>query len=614
MRGEPDASSFPNGGTRSTSRARGYSTWDPTSPAFIRSGTNGSTLYIPTCFCSWTGDALDVKTPLLRSSASVSTQASRLLRMIGDSKVKYVTTSLGAEQEFFVVDRSYYAARPDLLFAGRTLFGSKPPKGQELDDHYFATIPPRVLAFIQEVEGELWKLGVPSRASHNEAAPGQHEISPIYETLNIASDHNMIQMELLQDIAMRHNLAVLLHEKPFSNVNGSGKHNNWSLTTDYGLNLLEPSMNPRENILFQVFLTCVLHAVDVHADLLRAAVATPGNDWRLGMSEAPPAIMSVYLGAEIQNLIDWLQTRSLEKKVDTEELKEIDISLLHVGSLAIAPFKRDKTDRNRTSPFAFTGNKFEFRAVGSSQNVGHTMFILNTIMADSIKTFADQLENLLKTKPETSVKVAIHEIINSFISDHKRIIFDGDGYSQEWIIEAEKRGLPNLKETVVALEAFCSSKNIELFNSLNVLNPRETMARYKIYLEHYINTINVEANCVLHISKTFIIPCAIRYQKDLAESINSVSSIFALDQNDPQITNLKKVVSLIGSLIKKSESLSDLIKSKDKNIEIKIQAEWFRDIIKPLLLEIRKNSDNLEEMIDDNIWSLPRYSDMLFTA
>lgn len=569
------------------------------------------TLYIPTCFCSWTGDALDVKTPLLRSVYSLSNQAVRLLRLLGETEVESVQTTLGAEQEFFVVDRSYYAARPDLLFAGRTLFGAKPPKGQELEDHYFATVPQRVLAFIQEVEHELWKVGVPTRARHNEVAPGQHEMAPVFEISNLASDHNMIQMELLREIAHRHGLSCLLHEKPFANVNGSGKHNNWSMMTDKGANLLEPSANPRQNLIFQCFLACILHAVDTHADLLRASIATPGNDWRLGMSEAPPAIMSVYLGADILGLIEWINSCDPNSATGlaSNESGPTD-SFLHLGKAAIAPFRRDRTDRNRTSPFAFTGNKFEFRAVGSSQNVGHTVTVLNTIVADAVRTYSDELEKTVATSK--SLEAAVFTVNQKFLKQHERIIFEGNGYSAEWIAEAAKRGLPNLSETVVALEPFASQKNVELFNSLGVLNPGETLARYNIYLEHYVNTITVEANVVTSMINSTIVPAAIKYSERLAHSITAVEGILGKNEGSPQRALLKQVQELLNKIMTANNALSHALANPPHLPHDKDEAEWVRDNIKPKMVDIRALVDALEPLIEDELWTLPTYAELMF--
>lgn len=578
----------------------------------MRPGTNGATLYIPTCFCSWTGDALDVKTPLLRSAAVLGAQAVRLLRLLGDTTTEFVQTTLGAEQEFFVVDRDFYSARPDLMFSGRTLFGAKPPKGQELEDHYFATVPARVLAFIQEVESELWKVGVPTRARHNEVAPGQHEMAPVFEYSNLAVDHNMIQMELLRETAARHGLACLLHEKPFANVNGSGKHNNWSMCTDSGLNLLDPTSNPRANVLFQCFLSCILRAVDIHADILRGAVATPGNDWRLGMSEAPPAIMSVYLGADILELVEWVMTLDPSATTQSRAEERSDSLFLHLGKAAVAPFRRDRTDRNRTSPFAFTGNKFEFRAVGSSQNCGHIVTVLNTIVADAIRTFSDELEETLLTAP--SLEAATIIVNQKYLKQHMRIIFEGDGYSNDWVVEAKKRGLPNFTETVGALEAFTHAKNIDLFSSLGVLNPRETQARYHIYLEHYVNTINVEANLVVSMVNSTIVPAAINYAKKLAKTIALVKSV-GVDitvHGDPQTALLSKIVSLNNQIINVNNQLQETIGAAPHGQSSKVEAEWIRDNIKPKMVAIRTLVDGLEGLIDGSLWTLPKYSDLMF--
>lgn len=553
-----------------------------------------------------------MKTPLLRSAAALGAQAVRLLRLLGDTTTEFVQTTLGAEQEFFVVDRDFYSARPDLMFAGRTLFGAKPPKGQELEDHYFATIPARVLAFVQEVESELWKVGVPTRARHNEVAPGQHEMAPVFEYSNLAVDHNMIQMELLRETAARHGLACLLHEKPFANVNGSGKHNNWSMCTDTGLNLLDPTSKPRANILFQCFLSCILHAVDVHADILRGAVATPGNDWRLGMAEAPPAIMSVYLGADILEMVEWVLQLDPNNTTQARAEEKSDAPLLHLGKAAVAPFRRDRTDRNRTSPFAFTGNKFEFRAVGSSQNCGHIVTILNTIVADAIRTFANDLEATIKTAP--SLESAIITVNQKYLKQHMRVIFEGDGYSEDWLIEAKKRGLPNFPETVGALESFIQPKNIELFSSLGVLNPRETEARYHIYLEHYVNTINVEANVIVSMVNSTVIPAAINYAQKLAKSIALVKSV-GVDitvLGDPQTALLTKIVTLNNQLINNTSELQTTLAAAPHKVPAKTQAEWIRDNVKPKMLAVRNIVDQLEGIIDGALWTLPKYSDLMF--
>lgn len=618
IRGEPDASSFPNGGIRSTYEARGYTTWDPNSPAFLVEDTNGKTLLIPTCFCSWTGEALDVKTPLLRSTESLSREAVRLLKILGDQKVRSVHSTLGAEQEFFVIDRGFYLARPDLLFAGRTVIGAKPPKGQEMEDHYFATMPPRIIAYLQEVEQQLWRMGIPTKTRHNEVAPGQHEMAPIFEDSNLAADHNMVMMEVLKEVATRHGLVCLLHEKPFASINGSGKHNNWSIATDYGLNLLEPTKNPRDNIVFQVFLAAVLRAVDLHADLLRASIATPGNDFRLGAGEAPPAIISAYLGSEIDELVRELI--AYDDKVDTSAaggrgagdrptLNKM-VSELNIGG-TVAPFKRDRTDRNRTSPFAFTGNKFEFRAVGSSQNVGSTITILNTIAADSIRAIGTEIEKAVSEGLE--LPKAIKRVVSSTLRAHERIIFNGNGYSQEWVEEAERRGLPNLRETVVALAPFESEKNIKLFESLRVLTASEIKSRKNIYYEHYCNTINIEAQCSLNLANAHVIPAGVAYQTQLANSIKAVKEITPNASLDGQYRRLADVSSHLEAVLAASKNLSEKLAERHKHHETpEIHATFFRDVIKPCLGEVRVHSDKLEHLVPDELWTLPKYSDMLF--
>ncbi|XP_004347075.2 glutamine synthetase catalytic region [Capsaspora owczarzaki ATCC 30864] len=618
IRGEPDASSFPNGGIRSTYEARGYTTWDPNSPAFLVKNTNGLTLLIPTCFCSWTGEALDVKTPLLRSSESLSREAVRLLKIIGDHKVRSVHTTLGAEQEFFVIDRGFFLARPDLLFSGRSVIGAKPPKGQEMEDHYFATMPPRVMAYIQEVEQELWLMGIPTKTRHNEVAPGQHEMAPIFEDSNLAADHNMIMMEVLRDVATRHNLTCLLHEKPFAYVNGSGKHNNWSMATDYGVNLLEPSKSPRDNMPFHVFLAAVIRAVDAHADILRASIATPGNDFRLGANEAPPAIMSIYLGSEIDELVRELIAYDDKSEPSAAGGRGADgrpslskmVSELNIGG-TVAPFKRDRTDRNRTSPFAFTGNKFEFRAVGSSQNVGATVTILNTIVADAIRSIATEIE---KTAAEgIELPKAIRRVVRDNLRKHERIIFNGNGYSQEWVVEAEKRGLPNLRETVAALSQFESEKSIRLFESLRVFSASEIKSRKNVYFEHYCNTINIEAQCALNLINAHVIPSGVNYQTQLATSIKSVKELNPAAKLEEQTRRLGDVTLHVEGALLASKNLSEKLAERHKHHESPEQhAIFFRDVIKPCITEARVHSDKLEHLVPDEVWTLPKYSDMLF--
>lgn len=612
IRGEPDASSFPNGGIRSTSQARGYTTWEPSSPPFVRINTNGATLYIPSCFCSWTGAALDVKTPLLRSLKSLSVNSARLLRLLGDERVHSVSSTVGAEQEFFLIDRAFFTARPDLIYSGRTIIGANPPRGQEMADHYYAKIPPRVLACIQEVETELWRLGVPSKARHNEMAPSQYEMSPIFETANLAADHNMIHMDVLKDVAHRHGLSCLLHEKPFAGINGSGKHNNWSMVTDYGLNLLEPSKHVRENYIFHVFLACVLRAVDVHGDLLRASVSTPGNDFRLGSHEAPPAIMSVYLGSDITELVDYLLASNERKSFE----EQASPTLLNLGYADVPPFERDKTDRNRTSPFAFTGNKFEFRAPGSSQNVGHTTTIINAIVSESIERFTERMEAVMDAE-RLNPKAASRKVVVEFLEKHKRIIYNGNCYSKDWKYESQKRGLPFICDTVSGLEQYKSIKNIKLFEDLGIFTPDEMIARCNIYFEHYCQTLNVEANCAINLSSVYVLPAAFSYQHRIANSIlkakDALQSVEELDLSLQEIF-LSSFSKKVNKLIAATNELSDLIKSvkgkKSKNLVD--DAVWYRDCITVKISEVRQVCDAIEEIVDEDLWSLPKYADILF--
>lgn len=536
----------------------------------------------------------------------------RLLRLLGDDKVKKVTSTVGAEQEFFVIDRAFFTARPDLIYSGRTIIGSSPPKGQEIADHYYAKIPPRVLAFIQEVETELWRLGVPSKARHNEVAPSQYEMSPIFEKANLASDHNMIHMDVLKDVAHRHGLTCLLHEKPFDGINGSGKHNNWSIVTDYGLNLLEPSKHPRDNVIFHVFLACVLRAVDVHGDLLRASVSTPGNDFRLGSNEAPPPIMSVYLGSDMTELVDYLLASGKSLPFEEQTLP----TLLNLGCADVAPFERDKTDRNRTSPFAFTGNKFEFRAPGSSQSVGHTTTIINAIVSDSISHFADRMETIMQDEGVTS-KVASRKVVLELLEKHKRIIFNGNCYSKEWLSESTKRGLPHVKDTVTGLEQFKSPKNIKLFEEMGILRPDETLARCNIYFEHYCRTINVEANCATNLASVYVLPAAFTYQRRIAESISQAKNAL-IGGGELDLSSQEKFLSdfsmKINSLIDSNKGLSELIKKvtgkKSKNL---IQdARWYRDFVTAKIQEVREVCDAIEKIVDDDLWILPKYADILY--
>jgi glutamine synthetase len=569
---------------------------------------------IPCSFVSWTGDALDTKTPLLRASSALSREATRLLRLLGDDRAESVQSTMGAEQEFFIVDRALYQARPDLVFCGRALFGAKPPKGQEMEDHYFAAMPPRILAYIEEVEHELWKLGIPARSRHNEVAPGQHEMAPIFEFSNLAADHNMVSMDIMKEVAIRHGLVCLLHEKPFAGVNGSGKHNNWSMCTNYGLNLLEPTASPKDNLIFQVFLLATIRAVDLHADLLRASIAVPGNDWRLGANEAPPAIMSVYLGSVLADLVRWIASGCPSDAIGTPGRSGSSMgSTLKLGE-RLQSFSRDRTDRNRTSPFAFTGNKFEFRAVGSSQSVGSITTILNTIAADSIRTFANDLEAAHKASPNASIRELAQKLMGEIAVKHNRILFDGNGYSKEWVEEATRRGLPNMRECVAALEPFNSKKNLELFKSLEVLSYEETNARRNIYFEYYSKTINIEAQVSANVATTQLIPAAVAHQKNQAVAIKSLRDAGLTEEAfAAQKAELDKVTGHVSALIKAVQALQKAIdESHHHHSDVHQHAIFMRDHVKPAIASVREHADFLESQVEDNLWPLPKYSDLLF--
>ena len=511
IKGEPDASSFPSGGLRATFEARGYTVWDCTSPAFVRQDAAGATLCIPTAFCSYTGEALDQKTPLLRSMEVINEQALRLLRLFGNTTSRKVTPSVGAEQEYFLVDGELFKQRPDLVFAGRSLFGAMPPKGQELDDHYFGTIRPRIAAYMKDVNRELWKLGVSAKTQHNEVAPAQHELAPIYTQANVAVDHNQIVMQTLKRIAEEHGMKCLLHEKPFAGVNGSGKHDNWSITTDDGINLLEPGKKPHENLQFLLVLTCILKAVDVHADLLRVSAADPGNDHRLGADEAPPAIISVFLGEQLEDV--------LQQLIDTgNATHSIRGGKLNTGVSTLSDVNKDATDRNRTSPFAFTGNKFEFRMVGSRDSIAQPNIVLNTIVAEAFKEACDRLEGA------EDFDAAVHALIKEYATDHHKIVFNGNGYSDEWVAEAKRRGLPNIKSMVDAIPALTTEKSIDLFAKFNVFTKKELQAREEIQYEAYAKAINIEARTMIQMASKQLIPAVIKYATSLAKSINEVKA------------------------------------------------------------------------------------------
>ena len=595
VRGEPDASSFPSGGLRATFEARGYTVWDITSYAFIKDGT----LCIPTAFCSYSGEALDKKTPLLRSMEAIDKQAMRVLKLFGNADAHRVITTVGPEQEYFLIDKEVYLNRPDLIYTGRTLFGARPPKGQELNDHYFGCIKPRVSAFMKELEEELWKLGVYAKTKHNEVAPAQHELAPVFTTTNIATDHNQLTMELMKSVANRHGLACLLHEKPFAGVNGSGKHNNWSISTDTGVNLLEPGETPHENAQFLLFLTAVIKAVDDYQDLLRVSVASAGNDHRLGANEAPPAIVSIFLGGELTEILE-----SLENGADyhNKEKRQMEI-----GVTVLPHFPKDTTDRNRTSPFAFTGNKFEFRMLGSTFSISGPNIVLNTVVAEALRQFADILEK------STDFKSDLASLIKNTFHKHKRIIFNGNNYSDEWVTEAKRRGLSNLKTTVASLPEFVSQKSIELFSRHHVFSESELHSRYEILMEGYCKTLHIEALTMVDMVKREIIPACIAYQNELADLLGRKRAWGEYDSSleDYLLSSISKLSSC---LLKKLTVLeSALLESKEER-DILSQATFYRDKVFGSMSELRLIVDELETLVANKHWPLPTYAEMLFSV
>ncbi|ABY95306.1 MULTISPECIES: glutamine synthetase III [Thermoanaerobacter] len=595
IKGEPDASSFPSGGLRATFEARGYTAWDCTSPAFIKDDT----LYIPTVFCSYTGEALDLKIPLLRSMEALSKQALRVLRLFGNTTAKKVITTVGPEQEYFLIDKKMYDKRKDLILTGRTLFGAKSPKGQEMEDHYFASIKERISAFMKDLDEELWKLGIPAKTKHNEVAPAQHELATVYNTANIASDHNQLTMELMKKIALRHGLVCLLHEKPFAGVNGSGKHINWSMSTDDGQNLLDPGHTPHENAQFLVFLCAVIKAIDEYADLVRVAAATPGNDHRLGANEAPPAIVSVFLGEQLTDILEQIENGGATTSKQGGVLK--------VGVSTLPALPKDSTDRNRTSPFAFTGNKFEFRMVGSSSSIATANFILNTIVAESLSQIADRLEKA--TNFDEEVQLLLKEIVKK----HKRIIFNGNGYSEEWVKEAEKRGLPNIRSTVEAIPALIKEKNIKVMEKHGVLSKVELESRYEISLENYIKTINIEALTMLDIAKRQILPAVITFATKIAESINSVKATGLNADISAQTELLEEVSTLMSEFKKNISELENAVnEASNMNGDSYSKACYYRDVVFAKMGILREIGDKLETIVDAELWPLPTYADMLF--
>lgn len=599
IKGEPDASSFPSGGLRATFEARGYTAWDCTSPAFVRQDAAGATLCIPTAFCSYTGEALDQKTPLLRSMEAVSEQAVRLIRLFGNQTSQRVVPSVGAEQEYFLVDREKYLQRKDLIYAGRTLFGAMPPKGQEMDDHYFGAIRERIAAYMKDVNIELWKLGVSAKTQHNEVAPAQHELAPIYAEANIAVDHNQLVMETLKKVAGRHGLQCLLHEKPFAGVNGSGKHNNWSLVTDDGINLLDPGKTPHENIQFLLILGCVLRAVDEHADLLRESASDVGNDYRLGADEAPPAIISIFLGEQLQDVLKQLvDTGSATHSIKGEKLE--------TGVKTLPDFMKDATDRNRTSPFAFTGNKFEFRMVGSQDSVGEPNIVLNTIVAEA---FADACDELEKAE---DFDLAVHDMIKRLMREHERIVFNGNGYSKEWEEEAKKRGLPNIKNMVDSIPALTTDKAVQLFEKFGVFTRAELESRAEIEYELYAKEINIEAKTMIDVASKHIIPAVMKYATQLGNSINTIRSACDADVS-VQTEILMEISDLLAdtklNLARLEDAVTKGITLTDDN---EVRAKFYRDEVSKAMRELRAPVDRLEMIVDKDAWPMPSYGDLIF--
>lgn len=597
IKGEPDASSFPSGGLRATFEARGYTAWDCTSPAFVRQDAGGATLCIPTAFCSYTGEALDQKTPLLRSMEAINKQALRLLRLFGNTTSKKVTPSVGPEQEYFLVDAEKFEQRKDLIYTGRTLFGAMPPKGQELDDHYFGTIRQRIAAFMKDVNEELWKVGVTAKTQHNEVAPAQHELAPIYSEANIAVDHNQIVMQTLKRVACQHGLKCLLHEKPFAGVNGSGKHNNWSITTDDGINMLDPGKTPHENTQFLLVLTCILRAVNKHADLLRESAADPGNDHRLGANEAPPAIISIFLGEQLEDVLDQL----ISTGEATHSLKG---GKLDTGVSTLPDLTKDATDRNRTSPFAFTGNKFEFRMVGSRDSIAMPNIVLNTIVAES---FADACDVIEKSD---DFDKAVHDLIKQYATENQRIVFNGDGYSEAWVEEAERRGLPNIRSMVEAIPAMVTDTAVSLFERFGVFTKAELESRAEIQYETYAKAINIEARTMIDMASKQFMPAFIKYTKTLADTVNSVKAAGA--DASVQMDCLNKVTALMGEA---KEALDTLIKVTDEAAskeEGAVQADFYHSDVFPAMEALRAPVDKLEMIVDKEAWPMPSYGDLIF--
>ncbi len=596
IKGEPDASSFPSGGLRGTFEARGYSVWDCTSPAFLKEDAGGVTLCIPTAFCSYTGEALDKKTPLLRSMEAINRQTLRILRLFGDNETTKVTTSVGPEQEYFLIDKEMYNKRKDLIFTGRTLFGAMPPKGQQLDDHYFGTIRERVAAYMKDLDIELWKLGISAKTEHNEVAPAQHELAPIYDDTNIATDHNQLVMEYMKKLAPRHGFECLLHEKPFAGVNGSGKHNNWSMATDTGKNLLDPGKEPHKNKLFLTVLLAVIKAVDENAVLLRLGASNAGNDHRLGANEAPPAIISIFLGEQLEDILEQIENGSLTSSKSETSMK--------IGVPTMPSIKKDVTDRNRTSPFAFTGNKFEFRMVASSESIACSNYILNTIVAESLKQFADELEKA------DNFDEALDKLMQRVVKEHKRVIFNGNGYSDEWLEEAERRGLPNCKSVVDSVYAMTEPRTIKMFKEHGVLTEVECASRAEIAYESYINRVLIEARTMIDMVAKQIKPAVIAYAKTVADTVASIETVGADSSVERELlTNITDNIKALDTAYKK---LSDAVAKSDTISDIKDKAMFVKDEVFTTMGELRTPADKLEMLVDEEYWPFPTYGDILF--
>lgn len=597
IKGEPDASSFPSGGLRATFEARGYTAWDITSPAFLKESACGTILCIPTAFCSYTGDALDKKTPLLRSMEALSNQALRIVRLFGDTTATKVTASVGPEQEYFLVDKDLYLQREDLMFAGRTLFGAPAPKGQEMEDHYFGVIKERVGAYMKDLNEELWKLGVTAKTQHNEVAPAQHELAPVYATANIAVDHNQLVMETMKRIAYHHDLRCLLHEKPYAGVNGSGKHNNWSITTDSGINLLDPGDTPNKNIRFLLVLACIMKAVDIHADLLRQSASDVGNDHRLGANEAPPAIISIFLGEQLEDVV-----KQLIETGDAAKLKEG--GKLETGVSTLPDFEKDATDRNRTSPFAFTGNKFEFRMVGSADSIASPNTTLNAIIAEAFCEAADRLEGA------EDFDMAVHNLIKEYMTEHQRIVFNGNGYAEEWVEEAERRGLPNIKSMIEAASTLTTDKAVALFEKFGIFTRVELESREEIIYETYAKTINIEALTMIDMAGKKIIPAVMKYSKNLADTVNAVKAAGA--DASVQADVLKTVCEKLSAMQAALKKLEKVEAEAGAMEDAKQQAFFYKDVVREVMQELRTPADELEMIVDKDIWPLPSYGELMF--